>query len=63
MTPTNTPEPPSGRRSDSATEGAPAPKSLKAALAAAEASPRSELPALPRSKAHDVIEGTIISQR
>ena len=37
MTPTNTPEPPSGRRSDSATEGAPAPKSLKAALAAAEA--------------------------
>ena len=37
MTPTNTPEPTSGRRSDSATEGAPAPKSLKAALAAAEA--------------------------
>ena len=34
-----------------------------AALAAAEASARSELPAAPRSKARDVIEGTIISQR
>ncbi|WP_455189728.1 PstA family ABC transporter permease, partial [Actinomyces naeslundii] len=37
MTPTHTPEPTSGRRSDSAADGAPAPKSLKAALAAAEA--------------------------
>ena len=37
MTPTNIPEPTSGRGSDSATEGAPAPKSLKAALAAAGA--------------------------
>ena len=37
MTPTNTPEPTSSPRSDSATDGARAPKSLKAALAAAEA--------------------------
>ena len=34
-----------------------------AALAAAQTSARSELPAPPRSKAHDVIEGTIVSQR
>ena len=34
-----------------------------AALAAAQASARSELPAPPPSKARDVIEGTIISQR
>ena len=37
MTPTHTPEPPSGRRSDSATQGAPAPTSPHAALAAAAA--------------------------
>ena len=36
---------------------------VRAALAAAQTSARSELPAPPRSKAHDVIEGTIVSQR
>ncbi len=34
-----------------------------AALAAAQTSARSALPAPPPSKAHDVIEGTVISQR